>query len=89
MRNSFIFNRFSIISGALFLISLLTTHLAFSAEKVNHYRPNYKAALLADAVSERILHHYRMHQKIYPASLVKMMVALIALEEIETGRISL
>ena len=89
MRNSAIFTRFSIISGALFLISLLTTHTAFSAEKVNRYRSHYKAALLADAASERILHHDRMHQKIYPASLVKMMVALIALEEIETGRISL
>ena len=89
MRNSAIFTRFSIISGALFLISLLTTHTAFSAEKVNRYRSHYKAALLADAASERILHHDRMHQKIYPASLVKMMVALISLEEIETGRISL
>jgi D-alanyl-D-alanine carboxypeptidase (penicillin-binding protein 5/6) len=89
LRNSAIFTRFSIISGALFLISLLTTHTAFSAEKVNRYRSHYKAALLADAASERILHHDRMHQKIYPASLVKMMVALIALEEIETGRISL
>ena len=89
MRNSAIFTRFSIISGALFLISLLTTHTAFSAEKVNRYRSHYKAALLADAASERILHHDRMHQKIYPASLVKMMVALIALEEIETGHISL
>jgi len=89
LRNSAIFTRFSIISGALFLISLLTTHSAFSAEKVNRYRSHYKAALLADAASERILHHDRMHQKIYPASLVKMMVALISLEEIETGRISL
>jgi len=89
LRNSAIFTRFSIISGALFLISLLTTHTAFSAEKVNRYRSHYKAALLADASSERILHHDRMHQKIYPASLVKMMVALISLEEIETGRISL
>ena len=89
MRNSTIFTRFSINSGALFFITLLTAHSLFPAEKVNHYRAHYKAALLADAASERILHHDRMHQKIYPASLVKMMVALIALEEIETGRISL
>ena len=89
MRNSTIFIRFSIISGALFFIALLTTHSGFSAEKANRYRSHYKAALLADAASERILHHDRMHQKIYSASLVKMMVALIALEEIKTGRISL
>ena len=89
MRNSAIINRFSIISGALFLFALLTAHPVFSAENVNRYRSHYKAALLADAESGRILHHDRMHQKIYPASLVKMMVALIALEEIEAGRISL
>jgi D-alanyl-D-alanine carboxypeptidase (penicillin-binding protein 5/6) len=89
LRNSAIINRFSIISGALFLFALLTAHPVFSAENVNRYRSHYKAALLADAESGRILHHDRMHQKIYPASLVKMMVALIALEEIEAGRISL
>jgi len=89
LRNSAIFTRFSIISGALFFIALLTAHSVFSAEIVNRYRSHYKAALLADAESGRILHHDRMHQKIYPASLVKMMVALIALEEIEAGRISL
>jgi D-alanyl-D-alanine carboxypeptidase (penicillin-binding protein 5/6) len=89
LRNTAIFIRFSIISGALFFIALLTAHSGFSAEKANRYRSHYKAALLADAASGRILHHDRMHQKIYPASLVKMMVALIALGEIETGRISL
>ena len=89
MRNSAVFNRYSIISGALFFITLYTANSVFSAENVNRYRSHYKAALLADAESGRILHHDRMHQKIYPASLVKMMVALIALEELESGRISL
>ena len=89
MRNSAVFNRYSIISGALFFITLFTANSVFSAENVNRYRFHYKAALLADAESGRILHHDRMHQKIYPASLVKMMVALIALEELESGRISL
>ena len=89
MRNSAVFNRYSIISGALFFITLFTANSVFSAENVNRYRSHYKAALLADAESGRILHHDRMYQKIYPASLVKMMVALIALEELESGRISL
>ncbi|MEC9460885.1 MAG: D-alanyl-D-alanine carboxypeptidase family protein [SAR324 cluster bacterium] len=89
MRNSAVFNRYSIISGALFFITLFTANSVFSAENVNRYRSHYKAALLADAESGRILHHDRIHQKIYPASLVKMMVALIALEELESGRISL
>ena len=89
MKNSTIFTRFFMFSGAFLIISLASESTSFSAENVNHFRSNYKAALLADAESGRILHHDRMHQKIYPASLVKMMVALIALEEIESGRISL
>ena len=89
MRNLTILKRYSIIHGALLIFALVTTNQAFSAESVNRYRSHYKAAILADAESGRILLHDRMHQKIYPASLVKMMVALIALEEIESGRISL
>ena len=89
MRNLTILKRYSIIHGALLIFALVTTNQAVSAESVNRYRSHYKAAILADAESGRILLHDRMHQKIYPASLVKMMVALIALEEIESGRISL
>ena len=81
--------RFSLFSGVFLVSSLLTTNSSFSAENANRYRSNYKAALLADAESGRILRHDRMHQKIYPASLVKMMVALITLEEIKSGKISL
>ena len=74
----------------LFLIfTLLTARDVLSAEKINHYRSQYKSALLADVESGRILFHDRMHQMIYPASLVKMMVSLIVLEEIDEGRISL
>ena len=81
--------RFSLFPGVFLAISLLTTNSSFSAENANRYRSHYKAALLADAESGRILRHDRMHQKIYPASLVKMMVALITLEEIKSGRINL
>jgi len=81
--------RHTIIFGALLIFSIGTTNQAFSIENINRYRANYKAALLADAESGRILHHDRMHNKIFPASLVKMMVALITLEEINSGRISL
>ena len=81
--------RFSLFPGVFLVSSLLTTNSSFSAENANRYRSHYKAALLADAESGRILRHDRMHQKIYPASLVKMMVALITLEEIKSGRISL
>ncbi len=68
---------------------MLLANNELSAKKVDYYRSQYKSALLADFESGRILFHDRMHQIIYPASLVKMMVSLIVLEEIDSGRISL
>ena len=68
---------------------MLPANNAFSAKKITHYRSQYKSALLADVESGRILFQDRMHKIIYPASLVKMMVSLIVLEEIDAGRISL
>lgn len=88
MLSSSITFRLFVFSASLLIFALSTANTAFSAKKANHYRSHYKAALLADVESGRILHHDRMHQKIYPASLVKMMVSLIVLEEIDTGRIS-
>ena len=67
---------------------MLPAKNVLSAKKVNHYRSQYKSALLADVESGRILFQDRMHEIIYPASLVKMMVSLIVLEEIDAGRIS-
>ena len=81
-------NGLFVFSILFLIITFLTARDVLSAEKINHYRSQYKSALLADVESGRILFHDRMHQMIYPASLVKMMVSLIVLEEIEEGRIS-
>jgi len=83
------FFRLSSILGILFFIIFLSTKSVYSAKRIERYGSQYKAALLADANSGRILFNERMHDKIYPASLVKMMVSLIALEEIDSGRINL
>jgi len=69
--------------------TLTYASLTFSATIKKSYNSYYKASLLADAESGRILHQDRIHEKNYPASLVKMMVSLITLEEIKSGRISL
>ena len=53
------------------------------------FYPHHQSSLLADAENGRILKDYKSSKIIYPASLVKMMVALITLEEIEKGRIDL
>ena len=82
-------NSLFVFSILFLIITLLTARDVLSAKNINHYRSQYKSALLADVESGRILFHDRMHQMIYPASLVKMMVSLIVLEEIDEGRISL
>ncbi len=82
-------NSLFVFSILFLIITLLTARDVLSAEKINHYRSQYKSALLADVESGRILFHDRMHQMIYPASLVKMMVSLIVLEKIDEGQISL
>ena len=89
MLNFLITKRLFVIFTSSLIIIFLTAKNVLSAKKVNHYRSQYKSALLADVESGRILFHDRMHKMIYPASLVKMMVSLIVLEEIDQGRISL
>jgi len=89
LQNFTITNRLLVFCTSLLLITLILSKNVVSAKKVNHYRSHYKSSLLADVESGRILYHDRMHQIIYPASLVKMMVSLIVLEEIDAGRISL
>lgn len=49
----------------------------------------FKSALLMDAKTGTVLYAHRAEKKIYPASLVKMMVALIALEQVDMGLITL
>ena len=89
MGNLFIFFRTLILSFSLIGFSFIFASLALSAKKNIPSKNLYKATLLADAETGRILYQDRIHQENYPASLVKMMVALITIEEINSGRISL
>jgi len=89
LKNLAILIRFLIFYFSIIVFTLTFPNITFSAKNQVPHRSQYKAALLADAESGRILITDRIYQKIYPASLVKMMVALITLEEIKSGRISL
>ena len=60
-----------------------------SAKSFGNFHPHHQSSLLADAENGRILNNYQSEKTIYPASLVKMMVALITLEEIQKGKIHL
>jgi len=89
LKNFYILICLSVIYSLL--IGFITTPsiLAFSKREIAISKKNYKAFLLADAESGRILYQDRIYENNYPASLVKMMVALITIEEINSGRISL
>ena len=47
------------------------------------------AALLMDAEHDEVLYEKNAHQKMYPASLTKVMTALLVLEAIDAGQLSL
>lgn len=47
----------------------------------------YRSAVLMDAETGQILFEKNLHEKVIPASLVKMMVILLTLEKIEAGQI--
>ena len=47
------------------------------AKSFGNFHRNHQSSLLADAQNGRILKNYQSEKTIYPASLVKMMVALM------------
>jgi D-alanyl-D-alanine carboxypeptidase (penicillin-binding protein 5/6) len=49
----------------------------------------YKSAVLMDYETGQILLEENAHEQVIPASLVKMMVLLLAMEQLETGKIHL
>lgn len=63
---------------------LLVPCLAFAAQS-----PQYKSALLMDYETGQVLFEENAHKSVIPASVVKMMVLLITMEQIEAGKIHL
>lgn len=76
---------------AIFLtVILLVIHSPAALASVpGAIKTKYKAALVMEADSGKILFADRSNNKVIPASLVKMMVALITMEMVEAGEASL
>ena len=78
---------------ALFLSLLLSLCLfvpALAAENdVGDWEVLAKAALLADPDTGEILYARNIHDKLYPASLTKVMTALLVIEAVDEGRIAM
>ena len=77
------------IPRLVLLMLLVFPMLGHADDTLKKYRPNYKALLLADADTGRVLYAEQESRKIYPASLVKMMSVLLTLEAVESGKTSL
>ena len=78
---------------AVFFCLILALNLgatAFAAkDDVGDWEVAAKAAILIDPDTDEVLYARNIHEKLYPASLTKVMTALLVLEEVETGRLSL
>lgn len=78
---------------AVFFSLLLTMQLccpAFAAtDDVGDWEVQAKAALLIDPETGEILYARNIHEKLYPASLTKVMTALLVLEAIEDGSLTM
>jgi serine-type D-Ala-D-Ala carboxypeptidase (penicillin-binding protein 5/6) len=70
----------------LVLVLLLSGWGAAAAQEFNFQS---KAQLLMDAGSRQILYESNAHEKLYPASVTKIMTMLLAMEALEEGRVKL
>lgn len=60
-----------------------------AATSVDQYHADAKAALLVDTAYGEVLYEQNAHEKLYPASITKVMTALLTIEAVEQGRLSL
>ena len=72
-----------------FVVLILALPLAAPAGAIEEMDVAAKAALLVDPDTGEVLHAQNIHDRLYPASLTKIMTALLVLEAIDAGELSL
>lgn len=83
------FRRFFSVFFALLIAAQLCC-TSFAAEgDVGDWEVLAKAALLVDPETGEVLYARNIHEKLYPASLTKVMTALLVLEAIEAGDLAM
>ncbi len=75
-----------IVSTVIFLSAVLP---AYAAQETTPVEIKAKAAVLMDASTGKVLMKYNENEKLYPASVTKIMPLLLVCEAIDEGRISL
>ena len=78
---------FSVFLLLILAVSLLTGPA--SAAEVPDPAIQAKAALLVDANTGRMVYGKNEHEELYPASLTKIMTALLTLEAVDSGQLSM
>ena len=78
---------------AVFFCLILALNLgvtAFAAkDDVGNWEVAAKAAILIDPDTDEVLYARNIHEKLYPASLTKVMTALLVLEAVDSGKLSM
>lgn len=75
--------------SVLFLFLSGTALFAFAEEDGAGVAVKAKAAVLMDAETGAVLFSQKMHEKLYPASVTKVMTLLLVMEALENGTLSL
>lgn len=73
----------------LLLLSLTLSPTALAAEEELEIHIAAKAALLVDPTTNELLYEQNAHERLYPASLTKVMTALLILEAVERGELQM
>ncbi len=76
-------NRFSVM-----ILAMVIT-MIFSNATLAKNTTNYKSAILVNGETGQVLFEYNAHKQVIPASIVKMMVLLLTMEHLETGKLAL
>ncbi|SMC57720.1 D-alanyl-D-alanine carboxypeptidase family protein [Papillibacter cinnamivorans] len=74
---------------ALAVVMLCTVVLSTPAFAIPEMSVASRSALLADADTGEILYEQNIHERVYPASVTKIMTGLLVLEKIDSGSMSL
>ena len=81
--------RFFCLFFCLFLLLGLTAPARAAGDDVGDWEVAAKAALLLDPDTEEILYARNIHERLYPASLTKIMTCLLVLEAVDNGSLTM
>lgn len=74
---------------SLLLAAFLALSLTAPAAALDDPQPHAKAAIVVYGDTGEVLYDFNAHERMYPASITKIMTSLVVLEAVKNGEISL